>query len=187
MRIAEECGTALVAAVMAMTLMASLAAAVILATTTETMISLSYREAAETFYAAETGLEYAIQELRETGDWRDVLSGDAESAFVDGAPSIDLDSATADINTFTPRGASSYSLYAYGPLRDLVPTADWNPRSYIAVWVADRSPSGSGEITVGLAAEAFGPTGSRRAIEATIGRIAGERGTVELRSWSELR
>lgn len=86
-----------------------------------------------------------------------------------------------------------FRLFAWGPINDLNPTPTLNSPFYVAVWIADDGaetddnpaldggpPSqvwtddgmdknpGSGVLT--LRAEAFGPAGSHRVIEATIAR-----------------
>jgi hypothetical protein len=174
---------------MALTFMASLAAAVILATITETMIGVTYRESAAAFYAAEAGLEFAIQELRDRADWSDIRDGKEMSVFIDGAPPpINLELATADVNALETR-ERPYVLYGFGTLTDLIPPVEGDPSFYIAIWISDRSPIDSDDIVLGIAVEAFGPIGSRRGIEATVGRAPGrsaEVGKVEVRSWREL-
>jgi hypothetical protein len=184
---------------MAMSLLATLAATVVLSTVIETTISFSHREAAETFYAAEAGLAYAVHELRETVDWDAILGGDASSAFIDGAPGgsravgavfIDFDAATADLNALNPSGAQPYRLYAHGYLADLMPTAE--VRAYVIVWLADRSPAGASDPVLGISAQAYGPTGSRRGVEALLARVSAGSGggggnAVRFLSWSELR
>jgi hypothetical protein len=83
-----------------------------------------------------------------------------------------------------------YRLFAWGPVNDLNGTATLNSPFYLAVWIADDSadcdtdPSidgggpvaphtrnaGAGVLT--LRAEAFGPAGAHRVLEATIARTA---------------
>ena len=81
-----------------------------------------------------------------------------------------------------------YRLFAWGPVNDLNPTPTLNSPFYLAVWIADDSAEtdsdpgvdgggpiapyaanpGSGVLT--LRAEAFGPGGTHRVIEATLAR-----------------
>lgn len=76
-----------------------------------------------------------------------------------------------------------FRLFAWGAVNDLIPTGTVNSPFYIAVWIADDAaetdgnPSadgtdatnpGSGVLT--LRAEAYGPSGAHRVIEATISR-----------------
>lgn len=93
-----------------------------------------------------------------------------------------------DMNTSTgdrPWGVNNprFRLFAWGPVNDLIPTATLNSPFYIAVWIADDAaendgnPSADGvDLTnpgrgvLTLRAEAFGPGGTHRVIEATIAR-----------------
>jgi hypothetical protein len=81
---AHQDGIALVATMMAIALLATLAATLLLSTMTEAAIAVSYREGTETFYAAESAMEYVVSELRTSANWSDVISGKTPSAFVDG-------------------------------------------------------------------------------------------------------
>ena len=76
-----------------------------------------------------------------------------------------------------------WRLYAYGPVSDFVPTGTINSPFYVAVWVADDpsetddNPSVDGTTAdnpgrgvIQLRAEAFGPNGAHRIIEATLAR-----------------
>jgi Tfp pilus assembly protein PilX len=76
-----------------------------------------------------------------------------------------------------------WRLYAHGPVSEFVPTGTINSSFYIVVWVAD-DPSESdadptrdgadatnlGSGVLQLRAEAYGPSGARRIIEATLAR-----------------
>lgn len=95
---------------------------------------------------------------------------------------------TTELDTVTeerPWGANNprWKLYAYGPLSDLMPTASVNSSMYVIVWVGDdpsendndptkdgstQSNPGTGVIT--MRAEAYGPMGTHRMIEATLAR-----------------
>jgi hypothetical protein len=85
-RTGEE-GVALVVAAMAMMLLLALGAALVLLSSSETMIAASFRASGETFYAADAVLEYALSDLRATPDWNAVLDGSVRSSFVDGPSS----------------------------------------------------------------------------------------------------
>ncbi|HXE79671.1 MAG TPA: pilus assembly PilX N-terminal domain-containing protein [Vicinamibacterales bacterium] len=76
-----------------------------------------------------------------------------------------------------------WRLYAYGPVSDFLPTGTINSPFYVAVWVADDpsenddNPSQDGNTAtnpgrgvIQLRAEAFGPNGAHRIIEATLAR-----------------
>jgi len=197
---AHQDGIALVATMMAITLLATLAATLLLSTMTEAAIAVSYREGTETFYAAESAMEYVVSELRTSANWSDVISGKTPSAFVDGPPGgtrsvgatiIDFARAMADVNSLRPRGAPLYRPYAYGRLSELIPLLTGDRPAYAIVWVADRSAAGGTGVVLGLFAQAYGPTGARRAIEATVARAEGTSGAepnpVRFVAWSEIR
>ncbi len=94
----------------------------------------------------------------------------------------------ADMNAVTrerPWGANNprFRLFAWGPVNDLIPTATLNSPYYVAVWIADDPSENDGDpLTDGVAdtnygrgvlalrAEAFGPAGAHRIVEATIAR-----------------
>src|SRR5688572_9557028 len=163
-RLQDERGVALIVALMAMMLLMALGMALVLTTMTETRISANYREGSEALYAADAAIERVMQDLLTVPDWNTVLAdGGTTSAFIDGEPgartlpdgsSLDLNEATsmvrcgkiecedADITTSTaerPWGDNNprWQLYAYGPMRDMLPTDTINSRMYVIVWVAD--------------------------------------------------
>ena len=150
---------------MAVVLLTALGLALVLNTTTEVMVAGNFRSAQEAFYAADAGIERAIDELQTVPDWNTILGGEARSTFIDGAPggsrtlsdgtTIDLTQATnllncghtatcsvAEMNSSTaerPWGVNNprWSLYAYGPLSAIVATGTINSNMYVAVWLAD--------------------------------------------------
>jgi hypothetical protein len=96
-----------------------------------------------------------------------------------------------------------WRLYAYGPLENIAAVVHPTP-CYLAVWVADDAreqdgdPLVDGEVhgrgVLRVRAVAFGPSGSRRAIEAELARVcsnwAGEevcRPGIRVQSWREVR
>ena len=104
----------------------------------------------------------------------------------------EMDNSTAD----RPWGLNNprWSLYAYGPLSAMVSTNTINSSMYVAVWVSDDQtendndpttdgddPSNPGSRVMTIHAEAFGPGGTHKVLEATIGR------TRRLIAWRELR
>jgi hypothetical protein len=105
-----------------------------------------------------------------------------------------------------PWGANNarWRLYAYGPLRQIVQFA--RPADcYLAVWLADdfREADGDPEADAGkdepghgvlrVRAEAYGPAGSRRAVEAEVIRLCPSATVgnceprIRVQSWRELR
>ena len=165
MDIRREDGVALMIAMMAMLLMTALGVALILTTSSETIIAGNYRNSGEAMYAADAVLERAIDDLLTVSDWNSLLGGSVQSAFVDGAPggtrtlpdgsTIDLTQAlnmancekvttcsTTEMDAITterPWGADNprWQLYAYGRIRDLTPTDSIDSSYYGIVMVGD--------------------------------------------------
>ena len=112
----------------------------------------------------------------------------------------EMDASTAD----RPWGVNNprWSLYAFGLLSTLVSTGTINSNMYVAVWVSDdqsdndndpttdgddASNPGRGVITIH--AEAFGPAGTHKVLEATVGRPASSQpaGGIRMIAWREIR
>ena len=193
----DEHGFALVGVIVVMALLAALGAALVMATTTEVAIAANYREATETLYAAEAGVAFVMQEVAAIEDWADVALTSGESAFVDGpvdgvrtvgATTLDLAAATSDLNTTVPAGPAAdppWVLHAFGRFRDLVPSAAGRPDAYLVVWVANHSSSTDESMRGALSifAHAYGPRGSRRAVEVVVDKV--ETTSLHRRSWRE--
>jgi Tfp pilus assembly protein PilX len=108
----SERGIALVVALMAMMLLTALGLALMLTTTTETMIAANYRDGLEGMYAADAGIERTMQDLLTVPDWNNVLAsddgvtsrltsgfvGDSLSPVLGDGRTLDLAKATAAIN-----------------------------------------------------------------------------------------
>jgi hypothetical protein len=161
----REDGIALLFAIMAMLLMMALGVALVLTTSTETIIAANFRNSAEGLYAAEAALERAIADLLTVSDWNPLLGGLVRSAFVDGAPDgsrtlvdnslLDLGQTTslancqkttpcsdAAMDAVTPErpwGANNprWQLYAYGPLGGITPAGTVSSSYYVVVMVGD--------------------------------------------------
>jgi hypothetical protein len=213
MDIRGERGIAMIIAMMAMLLMSALGTALVLTTTTETNIAGNFRNSSEALYAADSGLERAMEDILTVPDWNKLLDGSTQSAFVDGAPSgtrtlqdgstIDLTGAinmancqkvttcsdadlTDPANKERPWGANNprWRLYAYAHLKDMLPATDTiNSPYYVVVMVADDPSDNDGDplkdgVTAGnpgsgviaMRAEAFGPRGAHKVLEATLAR-----------------
>jgi hypothetical protein len=226
-----EKGSALVLALMAVLVMATVGSALVLIAVTETRISASVAAGVEAFYGADAAIERALVDLAALGNWDDALSGATVSTLTDGPPRgirvyagerIDLDEATnmlrcarriactnADIATVTadrPWGANNpkWQLYAWGQLG---PAVGGDSGPYVVVWVADdpgetdgdplhdgTTADNPGRGMLALTAHAYGLSGTRRAIEATITRTTGADGAgagppapVHVVSWREVR
>ncbi len=166
MDIRREDGIALIVALMAMMLMTALGVAIVLTTSSETMITANFRNGQEALYAADAGLERAMDDILTVPDWNNLLNGSTQSAFIDGPPNgtrtlpdgtqIDLSQllnlancgkvsacSVADIQAnltgSRPWGANNpvWQLYAYNRLDAMVPSGSINSQYYVVVLVAD--------------------------------------------------
>ena len=161
----SETGAALITALMAMLLLSALGLALVLTTSTETMIAGNFRDGQEALYAADAGVERVMDDLLTVPDWNNILNGTIRSAFVDGSPSgtralpdgtsLNLTEATnvvncgkiatcsvSEMDTSTedrPWATNNprWNLYAYGLLNTMVPTSTINSNVYVIVWVGD--------------------------------------------------
>jgi hypothetical protein len=210
-RLTGEEGTALVIALMAMLLLTALGAAVVMVTNTETSISANYKNSQEALYAADAAVERVVQDLLMVPRWNDILDGTSQSAFVDGSMSaskslpgggvITLSTATvqlqSDSDAVATWGANNpqWRLFAWGPIADMLPGDAIDSPMYVAVWIADDpaeadgNPAADTNGTLTLHAEAFGPAGTRKTIEVTVGRTSSteiERGQIAQRGQEEL-
>ena len=229
-KIRDEGGVALIVTLMCTSLLMALSMALLVNIDTETRISSNYRDSAEAFYAADAGVERALLDLQSAPDWNTVLNGVTLSTFVDGPPggqrtlgdgtTLDLTEVTntvrcgkiatcsdADMNTIAddrPWGTNNprWQLYAYGPLKDLLPDGLIDSPFYVVVWVADDPSendgrpledgdlaSNPGRGVMAMLGHAYGPSGTRRVVESTVARVRPDepaRG-VRILSWREIR
>lgn len=216
-RLGEEHGVALLCALMVTMLIAALGGAMVVLVVSETMTSANYRTAHETFYAADTGIDFVASELRRLGGWSALLlapPGNTTSVVDDGAATprapdgttLDLAQLTravqADSETrFGAIGANPdtpvWRLYAHAPLDRLLPSGVPASPAYVVVWVADDVEDGDGDAAhdangvIMMRSVAFGLRSGRRAIEATLARATGvgdgTEAPVRLISWREVR
>ena len=163
--IRNERGIALIVALMSMLLLTALGIGLVMTTSTETMITNNYRDSGEALYAADAGVERVMQDLLTVPDWNRIISGQVQSAFVDGPPTgtrtlpdgsvIDLGALTnmvncaktsacseAELTAWSPErpwGAKNprWRLYAYAPLDQIIETGTVLSAMYVAVWMAD--------------------------------------------------
>lgn len=205
----DERGTALVIALMATLLLSALGMAVIMVSQTETMITANFNHAQEALYAADAGIERAVQDVLLAPRWDDVLGGTSTSGWIDGTTSptlpdgtsLNLTSETARLQSETDTadlwGANDpiWRLYAYGPITGLLPTDTINSLNYVVVWIGDdpseidNNPSADTNGVMTLHAEAFGPQGSKKVIEVTVARTTAteiERGYIAQRGQEEM-
>jgi hypothetical protein len=175
-------GLALVAAVLASTLLMALVAAAIVTTTAEARIAASYVGARQAFYAAEAAAEWTIAELSALADWTPIATGAARLGFVDG-PSAGTralaDGSVVDLDAI--RAASrGWQLAAHGRLQDLAPSASPS-LLYLVVFV---SPDAASPDRLHVRGEAFGPRGAHQIVAIEVARAdAGAR----LEAWTHVR
>jgi hypothetical protein len=156
-RLGNEEGTALVIALMSMMLLTALGAAVVMVTSTETMIANNHRNRQEAVYAADALVERVVQDLLMVPRWNDVLAGTVQSSFIDGGMSVSktlpgggtillccgTNTATAqlqaDTDTLNLWGGNNpqWKLFAWGPVSELLPDTRIDSPYYVSVWVAD--------------------------------------------------
>src|SRR3990172_4205172 len=222
----RENGVALIIVLMAIVLLTALGVTLTLATSLETTIAGNFRENQEAFYAADAIVERAVDEIATTGDWNALLDGSVRSSFIDGPPSgvrtlsdgsivdlalvanmancrktticsaneMDLITAERPWAANNPR----WQLYAYGNLRDLLPSGVIDSSYYVVAMVADDAsendndplrdsadPGNPGAGVLVLRVDAFGPRGARKTGEATVARSP--RAGVGIRSWHHVR
>ena len=209
----NERGVAVVIALLMALLVGAIAAALVTLTTTETLISASYRHGREASYGAEAALERGLHDLATMPDWSAGLSappGNVTSSFDDGevmprAPdgrTLDLVRLTDDRQRASDVhdgpavfGADSprWRLYAHGPVGTLLAAPEASPGLnlplYFVVWIADDESDGDGNPAVDsngqilVSAVAFGAGGARRSVESRIARTAD--GHLRLLAWRD--
>jgi len=189
-------------AVVATLLLGAMGAGLITVSNTEAAIAANYRLSSELAYAAEASANVAIADLGHAGSLTNVLAGLVRSPFCDSTLSpvlssgerLDLAAQTTMLQAasdgFAQRGADNprWRLYLYQPLAAIARTP--LASSYVAVWVADDAAEADGDAQsdsnglIAMRAEAFGPQGMQRAIEAT---LAADGSRVRLVSWRDVR
>ena len=184
---APDRGVALVIVMMTMLLLTVLGAGLVLTTSAETLIAWNFRGSQQALYAADAAGEWALVDLAAvTPDWPTLLNGSARSWFVDGVAAgkrVLADGSLLDLTAVVQQNAG-WRPYAYGPLKDLLPTPPpLSPPSafYVLVSVAPDAASAS---RLRVRAEAFGPRGAHKTVE--LGVLRDGLG-VQLQSWTEVR
>jgi hypothetical protein len=168
-----ERGAALIAVLLATTLLTTLGSALILLTTSETLIVSNFRAGVEALYAADAIFERSLVDLNLLVDWNPVLTGVQQSTFTDGAPAgtrVLADSSTialdqivnlancqktmacsaADMDAVTaarPWGPNNprWQLYAYGSLSAISAGSSIRSAFYVVALVADDPSENDGD------------------------------------------
>jgi hypothetical protein len=176
---AKERGAALILAMMALALLAALGLSLAVLTSIEARVAANYTNADEAMAASETALEFATREILRTTDWTGIVGGSTRSIFLDG-PSAGArtlaDGSSVDLSQLTTNlGNPAWHLFAHGFLRDLESVSS---NAYIVIWAAGDPPGQ--EAVLAVRSDAFGPSGTRRGLQATISRSG-------ILSWGEVR
>jgi hypothetical protein len=159
-----ERGIALVITLLAMTLFATLAVAIVLMTATDRLTTGNEADTVDALDAAEAALELSARELAVIDDWDAVLSGARASRLTDGAPTgprtldgrdLDLSVLTSQITCGRASGCTDVRIrastaerpwgdnnprwqpFVYGPLARFTDVADVFPGIYVIVWIGD--------------------------------------------------
>ena len=172
MELRRDEGMAVVIVLLALLLTSALGAALVLTTSSETIIAGNFLTSIEALYAADGAGERAMAELSGVADWNAVLGGSVRSVFVDGPPSgsrtmpdgstielgdvvnlancgevrsctgAEMDAVTAE----RPWSANNprWQLYAYGRLRDTASAGAINSPDYVIVLVGDDPAENDG-------------------------------------------
>jgi hypothetical protein len=231
--VSSERGIALVAVMSASALLLALGLSLALTTTIEVGIAANQRDGVQALHAADAALERAIADLAGE-DWDAVLAGAVTSPFHDGGGLVRLpDGRQLDVTQETNRlrcGSAApcgdadmdrvtaarpwghnnprWTLFASGPLAELLPDAAVAAREYLVVWVADdpsendaqplrdgrppavadaANPANPGRGALWMQARAYGPSGARRTVEAIVERDPRWPATqLRVRVWREI-
>ena len=207
----DQRGVAVVVALLMALLISAIAGALLILTTTETLISASFRQNDEAAYGAEAALERGLHDLATMANWSPALTAspaNVTSSFNDGesrprAPdghSLDLARLTAarqrDSDArYRPAvfGADTpqWRLFAHDFVRALLNGPGLDIPLYLVVWVADDESDGDGNPEIDsngqilIYAVALGGGGARQSVEARVGRA--ETGQIRLLAWRNAR
>lgn len=194
--LAAESGSALLTVLLLLVLLGALAAAVTIATRTETLIAANFRQSREALHVAEGAAALVVHELASLPDWTPVVSGAVVSRFIDGAStgsrrlpggdSITLccgsGSMTADVQQRAYGGADwgadtpVWRLFAWGPATAWLGMGRIESVVYVGVWIADDPHDGDGNPavdtnrTIALHTQAFATQSGRRLVESLVHR-----------------
>jgi Tfp pilus assembly protein PilX len=202
-RVGSDRGSALLLALMLIVLLAGLGVSTAMTSDVERKAAANAWHSNRALFAARGAIDRAISDLTTIASWTGVLTGAQQSAFADAtllamSPSgeqLDLTAATAELQadsnaagTFGPN-TPVWRLFAWGPYAVLTSTSVTEVPEYVAVWTADDPSESDGNANMDtngvllLHAEAWGPGGGRRVVEATVARTT--TAALRLISWRE--
>lgn len=191
-----EQGSALLLALVMLTLLSATGALLVLSSTTEVLMAGAFRDQRSAVYAADAVLARAFDEIASASDWSVLLDGALSATLTDGPPtgartladgsSLDLQQvvnvancqkptacSVTDLDAVTDRrpwGTANprWQLYAYGPLASMLGPGAASPPWYVVLMVAD-DPLRSDKM-LALRAEAFGARNAHAIVEALAAR-----------------
>jgi hypothetical protein len=171
-------GVALILVLMVMMTLSALAMSLALMVSTESRVTANYRDGMEVLYGADAALERVLPDLAREPNFVQTLADAKDSSFIDGPPGLRRlpDGTFADLHALTAGTDdtdSPWQLYGYGLL---------DSRIYTVVWICAVESPESGRLNI--TAHAYGPSGTRRVIEATVAK-AGD--ALRVLSWREVR
>jgi hypothetical protein len=206
----DQRGAALLLVLGTCALITAIAASLIVAVSTETLITGSGRAAQETIHAADAGLERTIHDLAAIPDWSVVLASPPTlmASFDDGAAvgkgpdgrslSMAALGAERQASSNTTSGPAVFGpdspvwrLFGHAALAAVLPPGLVAQPAYLIIWVADDgldvdgdpAKDSNGRILVHV--ESFGVNGARRSIDAAVSRSG--LGAVRLLAWKASR
>jgi hypothetical protein len=201
-----ERGSSLLAVLAVLALAMTLTAVLTLLSSAEARIAAADRDAREARYAAESGLDRALVDLRESSSWDDVLSGMTAASCAAGprrvnltdGRALDLDRETLAMQAITDAGSvrgpntPRWRLYGWGSITDCLPASlDLTSSLFVAVWVADDEAEGDGRPeedgnqAIWVRAVAYGAMSTRRSVEALVVRSAPAPGPLRRLVWRD--
>ena len=191
-------GAAMAMALLALSILTAIGVAMLLTSSSDALVAGAFREQRAAMYAADAIVARALDEIA-AADWALLLSGTPSAVLVDGPPrgtrtladgsAIDLrqvvnaancqkaSACTAAelmaVSTRRPWGANNprWQLYAYGPLRAMLPASAADSPWYVVLLVAD-DPLLNDEV-IALRGEAFGPRNAHAVTELLAARSSG--------------
>ena len=207
-RSTEE-GSALLIALLAISLLAGLGLALAGLGSVETVIADNHRAAGQLALAADAGVEAVLAELQTVSHWTDILGGIVTSGLAGhavppvgpGEPPVTLSQLTGAIQAEYGRLGSwgvntpQWRMFGHGWLTELVPAASPDGDEFLATFVADDAGESDGDPVadtnnrIQIAARASNRRGAHRTVLVTVEQISSASGTpgVRVLSWKELQ
>ena len=213
----EDQGSALLPVLLLMFLFSAVAMAMATVIRVETLVGARFVQAAEALYAADAGMNLALEEIRTIADWTVLLSGAGQSALSQGsfdgakpvpgggsvltccgqssvAGRLQRESAASPV---AGRAALQWRPFLWAPFDAIVPRSRAS-RLFLVVFIQDDEEDGDGDgqrdtnARVVVRSEAVHPDGLRRAVEALVAHEPGDRAravppAIRLLRWREVR